>query len=77
MMLTCDEHFRQREARGYSNRDMTMAKLKILCFGATPEQSNTNLHELRAVHALGFAGILEQLEVGAVSYRELAKETER
>lgn len=71
-MLTFFEHVWQRSERGYSNRDMTMAKLKILCL--TPNRAPTNKFEGAAIQALGIEGIMREIEIREVSFAELARE---
>ena len=68
-MLTCFEHVWQRSERGYSDRDMTMAKLKILCL--VPDTSKINRHEAAAISALGFEGILRLIEIRDLALAEL------
>ena len=68
-MLTCFEHIWQRSERGYSDRDMTMAQLKILCL--PPETSKITRHEAAAISALGFDGILRLIEIRDRALAEL------
>ena len=68
-MLTCFEHVWQRSERGYSDRDMTMAKLKILCL--VPDTSKINRHEAAAISALGLEGIMRLIEIREQSFAEL------
>ena len=80
-MLTRFEHIWQRSERGYSDRDMTMAQIKILCLppetGGLPMatlQKKVNRHEAAAISALGFEGILRLIEIRDRALAELGSD---
>ncbi len=72
-MLTFFDHLCQRGSNGYSNRDMTMAKLKIVCFGPNYLRM-ANKYEGAAVVALGFDAVLEHAKIRLAFYDEIMNE---